>query len=59
MDGLEGILADDGVTCCLAACGQCGGSGCSDIEGTDCCIVDITGAGLTCGVDGVVAPCLL
>ena len=31
---MAGILSDDGTTCCLEACGQCGGSGCGDVEGT-------------------------
>ncbi|CAM9982062.1 unnamed protein product, partial [Scytosiphon promiscuus] len=60
--GLEGIASDDGTICCLQACGQCGGSGCSDIEGTeetDCCTADISSAGVVCGDNGAVAPCIV
>ncbi|CAM9363763.1 unnamed protein product [Ectocarpus fasciculatus] len=62
-DGLEGILSSNEEACCIDACGMCGGSGCSDVEGTnggsDCCVDDILGSDLTCGVDGVVAPCII
>eukprot|EP00752_Nemacystus_decipiens_P011233 g9983.t1 len=60
--GLAGILSDDGTTCCVEACGQCGGEGCGDVEGlldTDCCVNDIGESGRTCGVDGTVAPCAI
>ncbi|CAN0172840.1 unnamed protein product [Pylaiella littoralis] len=61
-NGLEGILSNDGTTCCLLACGLCGGEGCSDVEGTettDCCVNSIEESNRTCGVNGVVAPCTI
>eukprot|EP00903_Cladosiphon_okamuranus_P009739 g9260.t1 len=61
--GVAGILSSDGTTCCLEACGLCGGSGCSDVEGTldtDCCVNDIRGTDRTCDVvNDVVAPCTI
>ncbi|CAB1099232.1 unnamed protein product [Ectocarpus sp. CCAP 1310/34] len=61
--GVEGILSSNEEVCCIAACGMCGGSGCSDVEGTDggsdCCVDDILDSDVTCGVDDGVAPCIV
>ena len=46
--------------CCLAACGRCGGEGCSKLTGSarDCCISDITEHGSSCS-DTNGAPCII
>lgn len=55
-------VSDDDV-CCVVDCGQCGGSGCSNIPGTngeaDCCKDSISDAELVCFVDVNVAPCIM
>lgn len=52
-----------GGTCCLEACGTCGGTGCvqrNNGDGDDnCCVSDIIAANNVCGIDGQDAPCVL
>ena len=55
-----------GVVCCPLSCGQCGGSGCENIAGTegasDCCSDVILTGGVMCdstAVVPVVAPCVI
>ncbi|CAN0064999.1 unnamed protein product [Pylaiella littoralis] len=47
----SGILR--GTACCVAECGECGGTGCSDrgggLTGDDCCTSKILAAGVSCG----------
>ncbi|CBJ28012.1 hypothetical protein Esi_0089_0053 [Ectocarpus siliculosus] len=41
---------------------MCGGSGCSDVDGTrgsECCVDHILDSDVTCGVDDGVAPCIV
>lgn len=58
-NGIPGV--QDGAVCCLEACGQCGGTGCGAIAGTegasDCCPSTImeNAAGEFCGD----APCII
>lgn len=47
--------------CCVAACGQCGDSGCSNAGGlsaAECCTKDIAAANMDC-TDSGVAPCVI
>ncbi|CAM9590681.1 unnamed protein product, partial [Hapterophycus canaliculatus] len=48
--------------CCVADCGECGGSGCSDrgggLTGDDCCTSNILASGDLCSVTGG-APCIV
>lgn len=48
-----------GLSCCKAACGTCGGTGCSSLPGgaADCCTGHIKESGRTCQAVG--APCIL
>ncbi|CAM9402588.1 unnamed protein product [Laminaria digitata] len=58
-NGLSGI--EDNEACCLAACGQCGGTGCGSISGlaaSDCCSSTIAASGTLCSVTNA-APCML
>lgn len=58
-NGIPGV--SDGDVCCLEACGQCGGVGCSAIAGTngasDCCpdTIKQESGGVFCGE----APCVM
>ncbi|CAM9783209.1 unnamed protein product [Ectocarpus fasciculatus] len=58
-DGTPGIESKD--ACCVASCGQCGGSGCSTVgepfglTAEDCCETTILEVGKPCGV----APCTI
>jgi len=55
--GIPGIESSDGSACCLAECGQCGGSGCSTVgDASDCCVNDIISSGDLCSETGT-APC--
>lgn len=57
--GIEGIESDNGKTCCLTSCGQCGGRGCSDSgDASDCCESIIQKYGEACSVSGT-APCYI
>ena len=63
--GIAGIessdeLRDEGHVCCLATCGECGGSGCSGRTGiaAECCISDIKDNGKACS-DTNEAPCVI
>ena len=55
----DGILS--GTTCCSAACGECGGSGCSSRGNgaEDCCTGNIVDSGILCSDTGGVPPCIL
>ena len=58
-DGIPGIESSDGRACCLAACGQCGGTGCSTVgAASDCCVTDIVEEGEPCSETGA-APCYI
>ena len=57
--GIPGIESSNGKACCLAACGQCGGDGCSSVGlASDCCVTDIVDEGEACSVKGS-APCYI
>ena len=58
--GIPGIEASNGLACCKAECGQCGGTGCSTAVGgaADCCVHDILVEGEACSVTGA-APCYI
>ncbi|CAN0373714.1 unnamed protein product, partial [Hapterophycus canaliculatus] len=55
----DGILT--GSSCCGAACGECGGSGCSSRGNgaDDCCVTNIAASGVFCSATGGAAPCIL
>ena len=55
-DGIPG-----GGACCSAACGECGGSGCSDrgSGAEDCCTGGILDSGVMCSDTGGAPPCIL
>ncbi|CAM9887726.1 unnamed protein product, partial [Pylaiella littoralis] len=56
-NGYAGI--ENGRSCCLLACGQCGGIGCSsidDLTGNDCCPSNIQQNGDRCSQTDS-APC--
>ena len=61
-NGLLGIEA--GGVCCVAECPQCGDVGCGSLAPTvgltpdDCCVGDITSAGVSCD-DAGMAPCII
>lgn len=59
--GIPGVQAED--SCCVAACGTCGGSGCStrgapSLGAADCCASEIVKSGILCEVAGR-APCVV
>lgn len=59
----DGILSNDGRTCCAPGCGEvCGGVGCSDrgygLTADDCCVSSIQGDGPLCSIAGK-APCVV
>lgn len=57
--GIVGIQSKD--VCCMEACGQCGGSGCSTVGGfgsDKCCEGGVRDTGVMCADSGV-APCVL
>lgn len=58
--GIPGIQSSNGVACCLASCGACGGSGCSLLEGggDGCCTDNIIEINELCESKGE-APCLI
>ncbi|CAN0348570.1 unnamed protein product, partial [Hapterophycus canaliculatus] len=62
-NGLEGVESDAGDTCCLEACGQCGGSGCrrfnTALGAMGCCTREIAATGIYCDDPGAVAPCII
>ncbi|CAM9517175.1 unnamed protein product, partial [Scytosiphon promiscuus] len=57
----DGIVK--GTACCVAACGMCGGPGCSDrgsgLTGDDCCTSNIEERGFPCSTVSGQAPCYL
>lgn len=63
-DGINGIEDSDGTACCVAECGQCGGTDCStvgeslDLGADDCCSSEIVDSGDACSDVGV-APCFI
>lgn len=61
--GIDGVQASSLDVCCTAACGTCGGSGCtpantSSLTANDCCATEILDAGVLCSETGT-APCIL
>ncbi|CAM9200699.1 unnamed protein product [Ectocarpus fasciculatus] len=50
----DGVLKGD--FCCFADCGTCGGTGCGDRNGLNCCTSDITD---TCSATNGAAPCIV
>ncbi|CAN0526943.1 unnamed protein product, partial [Scytosiphon promiscuus] len=59
-NGIAGVENNSGTICCAEACnGQCGGSGCGSIAGTnggsDCCADEVSAAGIICAA-GVESP---
>ena len=62
-NGYTGIESSNGLACCVAECGQCGGVGCStvglpDLGGEACCSSDIVDFGVSCE-DTDSAPCYI
>lgn len=62
-NGVNGISSSNGEVCCVAACGQCGGAGCSIIarptfDAFDCCVTEIMDFGNPCSETGT-APCFV
>lgn len=62
-DGTVGLESSDGLVCCTAGCGSCGGLGCStlylpDYNASDCCVINIENSGVMCEDSGT-APCIL
>ncbi|CAN0253180.1 unnamed protein product [Pylaiella littoralis] len=56
-NGLSGVEAENGKTCCALYCGTCGGVGCgSRGNASDCCATEIAFYGEECGVAGA-SPC--
>lgn len=60
-NGVPGVQSGD--ACCAAACGQCGGTGCSSVGGpdlgaADCCATEIVDSGPACA-DAGIAPCVV
>lgn len=58
-NGFAGV--DNGLICCDAACGVCGGATCGSIPGltgADCCLTEISEANELCSVKGS-APCVI
>ncbi|CAN0431344.1 unnamed protein product, partial [Ectocarpus fasciculatus] len=59
-NGIPGIQS--GVSCCLAECGGCGGSGCAELGGGlgehNCCEGEIEEFGELCSVT-LAAPCVV
>ncbi|CAN0363059.1 unnamed protein product, partial [Ectocarpus sp. 13 AM-2016] len=59
-NGIPGIQS--GVSCCLAECGECGGSGCDEFGGglgaDNCCQSDIEEYGELCSIK-LEAPCVV
>ncbi|CDJ45915.1 hypothetical protein, conserved [Eimeria brunetti] len=55
----SGVLSEDGVVCCAASCGSCGGDGCEEREGglAGCCAKHIVSSALPCAV--TTAPCVM
>lgn len=55
----RGILSRDGLSCCPAACGACGGSNCGSRPGgaAACCTSNIQSAGKSCA--SFEAPCAI
>ncbi|CAN0425734.1 unnamed protein product, partial [Hapterophycus canaliculatus] len=57
---LHGVQS--GRSCCLAACGECGGSGChlfgDGLGASNCCESDILNSGVLCSVS-LAAPCIV
>ncbi|CAN0322037.1 unnamed protein product, partial [Hapterophycus canaliculatus] len=57
--GIPGIESSDGQACCMAACGQCGGVGCSTVgPAIDCCTTEIVDMGQACSATNA-APCYI
>ena len=59
----DGVLSNDGRTCCALGCGEvCGGEGCSDrgagLTADDCCVSSIQDDGPLCSIAGK-APCVV
>ena len=60
-NGIAGIESSNGDVCCLTACGQCGGVGCSSAGGltaAECCQSGIEEGGDLCEDTGT-APCII
>ncbi|CBJ26487.1 hypothetical protein Esi_0034_0004 [Ectocarpus siliculosus] len=57
-NGVPGMESAGGEVCCLADCGQCGGVGCGEFGGEDCCVTEIMDYGQPCSETGT-APCYL
>lgn len=62
-NGYPGVESSDGLACCVAGCGQCGGVDCStaglpDYDADDCCPTDIVEMGVSCEETDR-APCYL
>ena len=62
-NGYTGIESSNGLACCVAECGQCGGVGCStvglpDLGGEACCSSDIVDFGVSCEETDS-APCYI
>lgn len=54
---IPGIESADGQVCCVAECGQCGGTGCSSAgPASECCVTDIISSGVLCS-ETETAPC--
>ena len=62
-NGIPGVESSNGLACCVAACGMCGGEGCStvglpDLDEEDCCVSEIVDFGMPCDTAGA-APCAI
>lgn len=62
-NGLRGLNSSNGAVCCVAACGKCGGPGCSQVgapalDADDCCATEIADFGKLCSITGA-APCII
>lgn len=56
---MDGTGIQSGDVCCPIECGQCGGTGCSELEGGEdsCCTSSVLSSGVSCEISG--PPCIL
>ncbi|CAM9354990.1 unnamed protein product, partial [Hapterophycus canaliculatus] len=63
-NGVVGVESSNGMACCVATCGTCGGVGCSvfgeafGLDNQDCCATEIADDGAPCSQTGE-APCYI
>ena len=56
---IGGIISKDGIACCPAKCGRCGGQGCPQLPGgkEDCCGQEVEKNAPSCKTSG--PPCVV